>query len=98
MTIQQHHLYELQCNAGLIKGEKTPESNKASEARMAALEAKTDNHCDQSLFADEKPNASDKNNPALDRKGSDTRQNSADSLMVMATKRGQSAQCAEEFY
>ena len=36
-------LYELQRKAGLIKGKKTPESSRALEARVAMLEAKTDN-------------------------------------------------------
>ena len=72
---QCQQLYELQKKARLIKCKKTSESSKALEARVAMLGAKTDNSNDQSLFADvEKPKANNKNNPALDRKGSDTRQ------------------------
>ena len=45
---------------------------------MAALEVKSENSSDESLFADVKPNASDRNNTALDRKGNGTRQSHAD--------------------
>ena len=38
------------------------------------LEAETDNSCNESLFMDEKPITKNRNNPALDRKGSKTRQ------------------------
>ena len=65
--------------AGLIKGKKTPESSRALEARMAALEAKTDNSSNES-FADERPQANNRNNPALDRKGNSTSQSCVDTL------------------
>ena len=42
------------------------------------LEAKTENSSNESLFADEKPKANNRNNPALDRKGNSTRQSHAD--------------------
>ena len=42
------------------------------------LEAKTDNNSNESLFADEKPKANNRNNPALDRSGNGTRWNHAD--------------------
>ena len=45
---------------------------------MAVLEAKTDNSSNESLFADKKPKANDRNNPAVDRKGNGTRQSHAD--------------------
>ena len=61
---------------------------------MAVLEAKTDNISDGSSFADEKPKANTRNNPAPDKKGSGTMQSHAD-LMVRAIKRRQSAQHAE---
>ena len=52
MSMAQHQkLYELQKKAILIKGRKTPESIRALEARAAALEAKTDNSSDESLFS-----------------------------------------------
>ena len=41
------------------------------------LEAKTDNSSNESLFAEEKPEANNKNNRALDRKQSGTRQSHA---------------------
>ena len=46
---------------------------------MATLMEKTDNNSDESVFADEKPKANNKNNPAFDRKGTDTRHSQADS-------------------
>ena len=41
-------LYELQWKARLVKGKKTPESSIAFEARVATLEAKTDNSSNDS--------------------------------------------------
>ena len=90
LTTHSQQLYELLKEARLIKGKKTPESSRALDARVAALETKMDNSSDKSLFADEKPKASNRSNPALDRKGSGTRQ-SHRYLMVRAVKRGQSA-------
>ena len=79
MSMAQHQqLYELQKKARLIKGKKAPESSRALEARVAMLEAKTDNSSNESLFPDEKLKANNRNNPALDRKGSGTRQSCAD--------------------
>ena len=75
---QCQQLYELWKKARLIKGEKTQEGSRALVARVAVLEAKTDNSNDKSLFADEKPNANCRNNLAHDRKGSSTRQSCAD--------------------
>ena len=57
----------------LIEGKKTFESNRALEVRMALLEAKSDNSSNESLFPDEKPKANNRNNSALERKGSRTR-------------------------
>ena len=45
---------------------------------MAALEAKPENSSHESLFADEKTKANNKNDLALDRKGNGTRQNHTD--------------------
>ena len=53
---------------------------------MAALEAKTDKNSDESLFADEKPKSYHKNNQALDRKGSNTRQSCADTWWLELSK------------
>ena len=79
MSMAQHQqLFKLQKEAGLVKGKKTPESIRALEAGEAALEAKTDNSSDESLFADEKLKANNRNNPAPDRKRNGTRQSHAD--------------------
>ena len=79
MLMAQHQqLYKLWKKAGLFKGKKTPESGRALEATVAMLEAKTDNSNNESLFADEKPKANNRYNPALDRKGNGTRQSHAD--------------------
>ena len=58
-------MYELQKKFQLIKGKKTPDSRRVLEARFAALEAKTDNSSNESIFMDEKPKANNKNNPDL---------------------------------
>ena len=71
-------MYELWKRAGLIKGKKTPESSRAIVARVAVLEAKSENSSNKSLFADVKPPASKRSNPALDRKRNRTRQSQAD--------------------
>ena len=76
---QCQQLHELQKKAGLIKHEKSPESSKAFEARVATVEAKSENSSNESLFADvKKPKANKRNNPAFDRKGSSTRQSHVD--------------------
>ena len=67
---QHQQLYEL--------WKKAPKSSTALEARLATLEAKPNNSINDSLFPDEKPKANNKNNLALDRKGSRTRQSYAD--------------------
>ena len=61
-------MYKLQKKTGNIKGKETQESSKALEARVAKLEPKTGNSSNNSLFADEKPKADNRKNPALDRK------------------------------
>ena len=49
MLMAQHQqLYELWKKAGLIKGKKTPESSRALETTVAALEAKTNNSSNES--------------------------------------------------
>ena len=48
------------------------------EARVAVLETKTENGSNESSFPDEKFKANNRNNPAIDRKGSRTRQRGAD--------------------
>ena len=66
MSIAQHQqLYELLKKARFINGKKTKESSRALETRVAVLEAKTDNSSNDSLFADEKVKANNRNNPAL---------------------------------
>ena len=65
-------------NSRLIKDKKTLESSRALEARVAIHEVKTDNSSNESLFADVKPKANNRNNSALDRKGNSTRQSCAD--------------------
>ena len=74
---QRQQLYELQKKAGLMKGKKTPKRCRILEARVAMLEAKTDDASNESLFPHEKPKAN-RHNFALDRKGNGTRQNCAD--------------------
>ena len=46
MTAQQQRLYKLQKKAELIKSKKTPESSKALDAIVWALEMKTKNSSD----------------------------------------------------
>ena len=75
---QCQQLYELWKRAGLIKGKKTPESSRVLEARVAMLEAKSENSSNESLFANVKPTTSNRNNPALNRQGNGTRQRHAD--------------------
>ena len=77
-TAQWQELYELQQKAGLLKSKKTPESSKAKEGSIAALEVKTEMSGNESLFSDEKLNAKNRNNQALVRKGSGTRQSLTD--------------------
>ena len=71
-------MYELWNKAGLIEGKKTTESSRALEARVATLEAKTDNNSNESLFPVEKPKANNRTNLVLDRKGSRATQSHAD--------------------
>ena len=59
-------------------GKKTPESGRTLEARVAMLEARTNNSSNESLFADEKPKANNENNPALERNGRKTKQSYPD--------------------
>ena len=54
-TAQQQQLNDLQKKSELIRGKKTPKSNRALEARVASLEAEIDNSGNESLFADKKP-------------------------------------------
>ena len=75
---QRHQLYELWKRARLMKGKKTSESSRALEAKVAVLEAKSENSSNESSFADMKPTTSNRNNPALDKKGHSTRQSHAD--------------------
>ena len=63
---------------GSLNSKKTLESIRALEAGMTLLEAKTDNSSNESLFVDEMPKATNRNNPALGRKGSSTRQSHTD--------------------
>ena len=89
-------LYELQKKTGLIKGKKTQERSRSLEARVAMLEAKTDNSSNESVFADEKPIGKNRNNPALDQNVKWHQTESCRYLMVRAIKKGQSAQCAKK--
>ena len=78
MSVLQHQqLYDLWKKARLIKGKKTPETSKSSEARVAILEVKTDNSSNESLFPDENPKANNRNNPVVDRRGNGMRQSHA---------------------
>ena len=63
MSMAQHQqLYEVWKKARLITDKKTPESCRALKARVAMLEAKTENSSNESFFADEKPTANNRNN------------------------------------
>ena len=75
---QHQQLFKLWKKAELVRGMKTLESSRALEARVAMLEVKADKSSDESLFADEKPKANNRNLPALDRKGYGTTQSHAD--------------------
>ena len=69
ISMAQHQpLYELWKKVKHIKCKKFPESNRALEVRVAMLKVKRDNSNNESLFPDEKPKASKRNNSALDRK------------------------------
>ena len=74
MSAAQHQqLYELQKKAWLIKGKKSSENSRDLEARVAALEAKSDNRSNESIFVDlDKSKADNRNNPALDKKRNST--------------------------
>ena len=76
---QQQQLYELQHEAELLKGKKTPETSQALEAIVAVLKAKTNNSYDERLFTDKKHKANNRNIPFIDGKGSGIRQSQADS-------------------
>ena len=78
LTEQHQQLYELWKNAGLIESKKTPENSRVLDARVIELKAKTDNSSDESLFADEIPKANSRSHPALDRKGSHTKESHTD--------------------
>ena len=77
LAAQHQQLYELWKKARLIKGKKTPKSSRALEARVAMLEAETDNNSNESLFPDKKSKANNRNNPAFDRKQNGTKQGHA---------------------
>ena len=64
---QCQQLRELQKKARCTKSKMTPESSRALEARVVMLEAKTGNNGDESLFADKKPQAKNRNNLAFGR-------------------------------
>ena len=78
LMAQCQQLYELWKGVELITGKKTTKSSRAFKARVAMLKAKTHNSSNERLFADEKPKANNRNNPALDRKGTSIRQSCAD--------------------
>ena len=56
-------------------GKKTLESSNGLEAIVAALAFETKNSSNESLFAEEKPKAKKRNEPAFHRMGNRTRQN-----------------------
>ena len=65
LVAQCQQLDQLQKKAGIIKSKTILESNKALEAKVTMLEAKTDGSSNESFFTDEKPNANNrkKNSP-----------------------------------
>ena len=58
----------------------TSESNRMFDAQVAMIDSKTDCSRNESLFSDEKPKVINRNNPALARIGSITRQSCVDTL------------------
>ena len=72
-------------------GKKTTKSSKALEARVAMLEAKTNNSRNDSLFLGESPKNNNRSNPALDIKGKRNQTEPCRQLMARTMKRGQSA-------
>ena len=83
LAAQRHQLYELRHKAGPMIAKKTWDSAKKLEYRVTALEAKTDNQRNESLFTAEKPTGNDWDSPALDRKGNDTRQSQESSWQLV---------------
>ena len=77
--VQWQQLHEPQLKAVLIKDKKNPAISNALEPIVTALEAKIDCNSNDSLFPDERPKANNRNNQALERKKSSTRQSKADS-------------------
>ena len=47
---QRQQLYELLHKAGLSKGEKIPDTSKVLKVKVAMIQAKTDNNCNECLF------------------------------------------------
>ena len=74
-----------------MKGKKTPESSNAVAARVAMLEATMDNSSNESLFQYEKPESNNRHDPALDKKGSKTRQSHIDSSWLGSLKEDSSS-------
>ena len=81
MMVTQHqwHSANIFMSSNISQGKKTSKSSMALEARVSMLKVKKDNSNDESLFADEKPKANNRNNSSLGRKGSDIKQSYADS-------------------
>ena len=64
----------------------TPECSEATEPRVAMLVTKKENSSNESIFEGDKPKATNRNNPAIDRKGSCIRQSNAESLWFGSSK------------
>ena len=91
---QLQQLYVLQKKARLIKGKKTPESSRAFEARLAMLEAKTDNAAMRAYLQMKSLKLLvEAIQPLTEREVAELHRY----LMVRALERGQSAQCAEKY-
>ena len=89
-TTQHQQSYKLWKKARFIKCKKTPVSGRDLEAKVAALEAKTDNSSDESLFPDKhKQLATEIMQPLTERKWH--QMNLCRNLMSGAVERGQSA-------
>ena len=96
--VQWQLLYELWHKTRLLEGKKTPDVSKVIEARVAVLEAKTENSTNESLFSDKKPKANNKNDPAIDRNGSRTRKSQPDTWwLVLSKEDSQPSELTESF-
>ena len=70
---QKQQMYELYHNAGLVEHKKIKDGAKTLEAKVAAIEVKTNNSINDNLCTDKQPKSNNRENTALDRKGNGIR-------------------------